>query len=150
MSKDEKSREKPSSNRRLHGIYLLAIVLLTALFLFALNRTAKASFNEGFRAAQTHERNAAEKSTSFPPGSEPKGSESVSHSEQTTAADSDGTGASSAQKEEESDTYIGNLKSHVFHRSDCASLPAEKNRILFDSREQAIDYGYRPCGSCNP
>lgn len=150
MTMDKKTWKKPPSNRRLHGIYLLTIVLLIALFLFALNRTARASFDDGFRAAQAHERNAAEKSTSLPLGTEPKGSESVSHSDQTAAAESGSAGASSAQTEENTVTYIGNLKSHVFHRSDCSGLPAEKNRILFDSREQAIDYGYRPCGTCNP
>lgn len=150
MTKDEKTRKNPHSNRRLHGIYLLTIVLLIALSLFALNRTAKASFDDGFRSAQAHQRKAAEQSTSLPLGTEPNGSETGSRSGQPTAAESGSTGESSAQTEEQSVTYIGNVKSHVFHRSDCSSLPAEKNRILFDSREQAIEYGYHPCGSCNP
>lgn len=150
MTKNEKSFKKPTSNRRLHVIYLLTIVLLTALSFFAINRTAKVSFDDGFRAAQAHERNAAKNSASLPLGTEPNGSGTASRSEQTTAEQAGSAGASTAQTEENAVNYIGNLKSHVFHRSDCTGLPAEKNRILFDSREQAIEYGYRPCGTCNP
>ncbi len=46
--------------------------------------------------------------------------------------------------------YIGNKNSHVFHLDTCANLPAAKNQVLFDSREQALSAGYRPCGGCAP
>jgi len=48
--------------------------------------------------------------------------------------------------------YVGNKKSHVFHRSTCssASSMSEKNKVAFSSREEAIDAGYKPCGKCNP
>lgn len=46
--------------------------------------------------------------------------------------------------------YIGNIKSKKFHRPDCHTLPAEKNRAILDTREQAVDGGYSPCGNCNP
>lgn len=46
--------------------------------------------------------------------------------------------------------YIGNKKSEVFHLPSCKNLPAEKNRIWFDSREEAVSAGFRPCGNCNP
>ena len=46
--------------------------------------------------------------------------------------------------------YIGNRNSQVFHRETCANLPAEQNRVTFDSREAAVSAGYRPCGGCNP
>lgn len=46
--------------------------------------------------------------------------------------------------------YIGNLNSHVFHLPSCSSLPAEKNRIYFKSRNEAVSQGYRPCGRCKP
>jgi len=46
--------------------------------------------------------------------------------------------------------YIGNLRSHVFHLPSCPNLPAEKNQTLFDTREAAVDAGYRPCGNCHP
>ncbi len=41
--------------------------------------------------------------------------------------------------------YIGNLRTKVFHRASCSSLPAEKNRVYFNTREEAINAGYRPC-----
>ena len=44
--------------------------------------------------------------------------------------------------------FIGNVNSHKFHAPDCANLPTEKNRIIFDTYEEAIDAGYTPCGSC--
>lgn len=47
-------------------------------------------------------------------------------------------------------SYIGNLNSKKFHLPCCHSLPAEKNRTYFGSREQAVDSGYSPCGNCNP
>ncbi|MHB1001857.1 MAG: ComEC/Rec2 family competence protein [Armatimonadota bacterium] len=46
--------------------------------------------------------------------------------------------------------YIGNVRSHVLHRSTCSSLPAEKNRIKMSSRDDAIAKGYKPCGRCKP
>ena len=47
-------------------------------------------------------------------------------------------------------SYIGNLSSMKFHLPSCNSLPAEKNRIYFDSREEASSKGYSPCGGCKP
>ena len=47
-------------------------------------------------------------------------------------------------------TYIGNKNSKVFHLPTCSSLPAQKNQVLFNSREEAINAGYRPCQRCNP
>lgn len=46
--------------------------------------------------------------------------------------------------------YIGNQKSKVFHLETCPNLPAEQNRVILESREAAIDAGYRPCGNCKP
>lgn len=47
-------------------------------------------------------------------------------------------------------SYIGNIKSKKFHRFDCKTLPAEKNRVEFSSRDEAVNSGYSPCGNCNP
>ena len=44
--------------------------------------------------------------------------------------------------------FIGNVNSHKFHAPDCANLPTEKNRIIFDTYEEAVNAGYTPCGSC--
>ena len=46
--------------------------------------------------------------------------------------------------------YIGNANSMKFHRPSCSSLPAEQNRVYFDSRKQAVAAGYFPCRSCKP
>jgi len=50
----------------------------------------------------------------------------------------------------EAGKYIGNKNSKKFHKSTCKSLPIEKNKVLFDSREEAIKQSYEPCGVCNP
>ncbi len=44
--------------------------------------------------------------------------------------------------------YIGNKNSKKFHRPDCHTLPAEKNRVPLASYEDAINSGYTPCGNC--
>ena len=44
--------------------------------------------------------------------------------------------------------FIGNKNSLKLHSQDCANLPAEKNRVLFDTYQDGIDAGYEPCGSC--
>lgn len=46
--------------------------------------------------------------------------------------------------------YIGNVRTGIFHRKTCSYLPHEKNRSYFESREEAIDAGYRPCRKCRP
>ncbi len=46
--------------------------------------------------------------------------------------------------------YIGNIKSQKLHSPDCSNLPAEQNRVYFDSKEAALAAGYTPCSSCNP
>ena len=46
--------------------------------------------------------------------------------------------------------YIGNINSKKFHKPDCNSLPAEKNRVYFSSREEAVNSQYEPCGNCRP
>lgn len=47
-------------------------------------------------------------------------------------------------------SYIGNKNSKKFHRQDCSSLPAEKNRVELSSREEAMDRGFVPCKRCCP
>ena len=45
-------------------------------------------------------------------------------------------------------TYIGNRNSKKFHLPTCNGLPAENNRVIFDSYSEAIAEGYTPCGNC--
>lgn len=44
--------------------------------------------------------------------------------------------------------YIGNIKTKVYHTSECKSLPEEKNRVYFDTQEEAEKAGYTPHKSC--
>ena len=46
-------------------------------------------------------------------------------------------------------SYIGNVNSMKFHKPDCHSLPAERNRVYIETWEAAILAGYDPCGNCN-
>ncbi len=44
--------------------------------------------------------------------------------------------------------FVGNINSKKFHTTTCSNLPGEKNRIYFDSYEDAVKAGYTPCGTC--
>jgi hypothetical protein len=46
--------------------------------------------------------------------------------------------------------YIGHMESKKFHVSACQTLPMEKNRVYFQSREEAVSKGYTPCSYCEP
>ncbi|MBW2590675.1 MAG: hypothetical protein JRD71_08165 [Deltaproteobacteria bacterium] len=48
--------------------------------------------------------------------------------------------------------YIGNKRSHKFHRPECrwAKKMSSTNKIFFQSRQEAISQGYAPCKVCNP
>lgn len=48
--------------------------------------------------------------------------------------------------------YIGNRRSHVFHRPSCSSVTQmnRSNRVYLESRQEAIDKDYTPCGRCHP
>ncbi len=61
--------------------------------------------------------------------------ETVTEKEDTTIADT-------------KNSYIGNVKTKKFHRPNCHTLPAEKNRAILLSRDEAIRAGYSPCGNC--
>lgn len=55
------------------------------------------------------------------------------------------TGAAAVENQ-----YIGNKNSKKFHRATCSGLPSSKNQVVFATRDEAIDQGYSPCGSCDP
>lgn len=46
--------------------------------------------------------------------------------------------------------FIGNKRSLKFHLPTCRFMPAEKNRIYFKTREEAINEGFVPCKVCKP
>lgn len=44
--------------------------------------------------------------------------------------------------------YIGNKNSMKVHSENCSGLPAEGNRVYFDTLEEALSAGYEICGQC--
>jgi micrococcal nuclease len=48
--------------------------------------------------------------------------------------------------------YIGNKHSTRFHRPGCeyAAQMADRNKIIFKTKEEALDSGYSPCRTCKP
>lgn len=48
--------------------------------------------------------------------------------------------------------YIGNARSYIFHFSGCRYVAQMNpgNKVYFDSRDEAIESGYRPCKVCRP
>lgn len=48
--------------------------------------------------------------------------------------------------------YVGNSASHKFHYEGCRAEQRIRadHRVHFDTREEAIDAGYAPCGICRP
>lgn len=51
---------------------------------------------------------------------------------------------------EKTEGYIGNKNSKKFHGPSCHTLPEEKNRVYFDTRDEAIQDGYTSCKKCSP
>jgi len=49
-------------------------------------------------------------------------------------------------------SFIGNSNTHVFHYAWCPDVNKIKpeHRVCFDTAQQAIAAGYRPCKHCNP
>ena len=49
-------------------------------------------------------------------------------------------------------SYVGNKNSKIFHYTDCSSAAKMKaeNRVSFNSRDEAVGNGYRPCKKCSP
>jgi hypothetical protein len=46
--------------------------------------------------------------------------------------------------------YHGNQRSHVFHRSGCKDYDCPNCVVAFETREDAVKNGFRPCGVCRP
>jgi endonuclease YncB( thermonuclease family) len=46
--------------------------------------------------------------------------------------------------------YHGNRKSAVFHAPGCKAYNCKNCTVVFHSKSQAIDNGYRPCRICKP
>lgn len=46
--------------------------------------------------------------------------------------------------------YHGNTKSRVFHRHGCPHFDCKNCQAVFNSHEEAINAGFKPCGVCRP
>ncbi len=59
---------------------------------------------------------------------------------------------STASTEKPEILYVGNKNSKVFHSQYCESVEQtrEKNKVYLNTRQEAIDSGYKPCKNCNP
>lgn len=57
-----------------------------------------------------------------------------------------------AINDDEEIQYVGNKKSLRFHLPTCRAVNqmSEKNKVFFNSREEAIEGHFIPCGECNP
>jgi hypothetical protein len=51
-----------------------------------------------------------------------------------------------------SNHYLGNRRSHVFHRPDCTygRTTGARNRVRFESRTTPLEEGFSPCRRCKP
>ena len=54
--------------------------------------------------------------------------------------------------EKKEELYVGNSNSRVYHYASCESVATmkDKNKVYFDSVEQAESKGYHPCKRCSP
>lgn len=46
--------------------------------------------------------------------------------------------------------FVGNSSSLVFHNPDCKFATNIKNEVKFQTKEEAIEQKYKPCGICKP
>nr|DAH77098.1 MAG TPA: adenosine deaminase [Caudoviricetes sp.] len=113
-------------------IYVLCAALAYFIFFFPRSSSSDAS---------THQSSSPSSVSSSSSASSSESSESSS--------DSSGNGPQRPDGYT-SNEYVGNKKSHRFHRSSCSYLPDEDNQRIFKSRDAAISAGYDPCGHCNP
>lgn len=47
-------------------------------------------------------------------------------------------------------TYHGNIDSWIFHDSGCRYYDCKNCIVEFETRQEAIEAGYRPCKICKP
>ena len=48
--------------------------------------------------------------------------------------------------------FVGNKSSKIFHTSACKSVGkmADKNKVTFGSKDEAVKAGFKPCKECKP
>ena len=69
-----------------------------------------------------------------------------------TYVNTDKTVTTETSYDEEKYGYIGNKNSKKLHRADCSGAKDmnEKNKVVFETKEEAINQGYSECKTCNP
>jgi len=66
------------------------------------------------------------------------------------SSDSNSSSSSNDTQTSSSGAYHGNTQSRIFHRSTCRYFNCKNCTAVFNSREEAIQAGYRPCKICKP
>lgn len=61
-----------------------------------------------------------------------------------------GPEAAVAAQAREEGPYHGNVRSGIFHRPGCRYYNCRNCRAVFNTREEALQAGYRPCKVCRP
>lgn len=94
------------------------------------------------------------KNTSAISGDASEKTETPARTTQAAAEASESENSGTAEETEmDSCTYIFNTKTKKFHDPSCSSvmqMKEESRQIFKGMREEAIDMGYAPCGSCKP
>ncbi len=59
---------------------------------------------------------------------------------------------STTQENPEGMQYVGDVPNKKFHKSNCPELKEEDegNYVRWNNRQDLVDQGYAPCGTCNP
>lgn len=121
----------------------LASILLTMVLFFGIMGCTSIAEHKKVQSAPPQSTGTAVQTAKS--GAEPvKQAESLKQTEQIKQAEP------VKQTEKTTARYIGNKNSRRFHRESCTSLPYEKNRVYFPSREDAEDSYYKSCKKCNP
>lgn len=77
---------------------------------------------------------------------------SITTTSKATTTKKDSTGTIARTETDKSYKYMGNKNSKILHLTTCdsASRTSMANRVYFETREEAIEKGYKPCGRCKP
>lgn len=77
---------------------------------------------------------------------------STTTTSKTTTTKKDSTGTVARTETDKNYKYMGNSNSKILHLTTCdsASRTSMANRVYFETREEAIEKGYKPCSRCKP
>jgi len=155
-------KERETEMKRL---WIIVIVIALIFGLSACGGGNNASAQSSSASSSIAEQTDGSSTTAIAPTEPPKAAEpsasSVAPAPEATPATAPETTPATAEKQQVSPSttdstgttgfqYIGNPKTKKFHLPTCSYLPAENNRVYFDTRQEAIDAGYSPCGHCKP